>query len=74
MSVRHIAAVIDSDPKRSHRGIAIVYANSANDEDNVVALSAAKVAAGSGYKKRQAIDLTDELELEAGTCGRPILQ
>ena len=74
MSVRHIAAVIDSDLKRSHRGIAIVYANSANDEDNVVALSAAKVAAGAGYEKRQAVTLTDELQLEVGSCGRPVLQ
>lgn len=74
MSVRHIAAVIDSDLKRSHRGVAMVYANSANDEDNVVALSARKVAAGSGYGDRQAIALTDELEKIAGTCGRPVLQ
>lgn len=61
MSVRLIAAAIESTLPPPLKLVAIVYANSANDEDCIVWLSIEGVALRSGYKERQTRTLTKAL-------------
>ena len=53
MSVRHIAAVLEMPLEPGPKLVALVYANSANDEDDLAWLSVEKVALRSGYSERQ---------------------
>lgn len=61
MSVRHIAGVLELALPPNLKLVALVYANSANDEDGVVFLSVRRVAERSGYSERQVVTLTRAL-------------
>lgn len=61
MSIRHVAAVLDLQLPPNLKLVALVYAESANDEDDLVWLSRGKVAARSGYSERQVVALTKTL-------------
>lgn len=62
MSVRHIAAVLEQPLPPNLKMVAVVYANSANDEDSLVWLSVARVSERSGYSERHVQSLIRELE------------
>ncbi len=64
MSIRHVAAVLDSDLRPNLRMVAVVYAESANSEDDIVFLSIETIEAGSGYAQRQAREITKQLRDE----------
>lgn len=53
MSVRHIAGILELPLAPGPKLIALVYGNSANDEDDLCWLSVERVAARSGYSPRQ---------------------
>lgn len=63
MSIGHVSAVLAAPTalRPNHRMVAIVYAESANRDDNIVCLGIATVAACSGYSQRQAQVLTRDL-------------
>lgn len=62
MSIRHVADVLDLTLAPNLKLVALVYANSANDEDDVVFLSIRRVAERSGYSPRRAQEITRQLE------------
>lgn len=61
MSTRHVGGVLQLRLPPNLKIVAVVYADSANTEDNIVCLGIPKVAELSGYQRRQAQTLTHEL-------------
>lgn len=63
MSIGHISEVLSAPPslRPNLRLVAIVYAESANREDDIVCLGIPTVSGATGYSERQAQSLTREL-------------